>query len=172
MAGPSSGPIKEDLQQLRQILVPLTHMFDQLQALLAHEQEMLQQRNVEALEKLAVDIGDYLNKIRDADQMRQRMTIQLGKRLGMRAEGLNLDVLDDAMGGGTGLREMRKQLKSSIQKADETNQRTQAVFKGVLAATESILHALKTDSRGPTASYNRLGSRQGGSRFNLLSKQL
>lgn len=172
MAGPGSNPIEEELRQLRQILEPLIQMFGKLQTLLLQEQEMLRKRDVEGLESFSGQIAEHLTNIRKTDLLRQRLTIQLGKRLGMRPEGLNLDRLDEALGGGTGLQEARKQLKSSIQQAEATNLESQAVFKGVLAATESILHALKDGTKGPTSSYNRLGSRQVGSRFNLLSKQL
>lgn len=172
MSAPGTNPIEEDLRQLRQILEPLTQLFDQLQVLLFQEQEVLRQRDVEALEALSKKIAEHLANIRHIDQLRQRVTIQLGKRLGLRPDGLSLDLLDEALGGGTGLQEVRKQLKLSIQKAEETNRESQAVFKGVLAATESILHALKDGTQGPMSSYNRLGSRQVASRFNLLSKQL
>ena len=172
MASPGSNAVDKDLSQLRQVLEPLTQLFDQLQVLLLQEQEMLRKRNAEALEALAKQIAERLAAIRNTDQLRQRLTTQLGKRLGMPSEGLNLEVLDKALGGDTGLLEVRKKLLASIQKAEGTNRENQAVFKGVLAATESILHALKDGTQGPVSSYNRHGSRKVGSRFNLLSKQL
>lgn len=172
MVGSGTNFIEEDLHQLRAILEPLIQMFDQLQTLLIQEQEMLRKRDVGALEALSKRIAEQLAGIRHADQLRQRMTNQLGRRLGMQPVGLNLDMLDKALGGGSGLADIRKKLLLSIQKAEEINQKNQAVFKGVLAATESILHALKDGTQGPLSSYNRLGSRQVGSRFNLLSKQL
>lgn len=172
MAGPAGNLIDEDLRQLKQTLVPLAQLFDQLRELMLQEQEALKGRDVGALESLNEQIGMLLSRIQDADHLRQRLTVGLGKRLGMREEGLNLARLDEALGGGTGLLEMRKGLKLCIQNAEEANRENQAVFKGVLAATESILHALKSGAQGPTASYNRLGSRKVGSRFNLLNKQL
>lgn len=172
MAASGNNPIEEDLRQLRQILEPLIQLFDQLKGLLLQEQEMLRKRDAEALESLSRRIAEHLVGIRNTDQLRQRLTAQLGKRLGMRADGLNLQLLDDALGGGTGLQEVRQRLKLSIHQAEEVNRENKAIFKGVLAATESILHALKDGTKGPVSSYNRLGSRQVGARFNLLSKQL
>lgn len=172
MAAPANHLVEEDLRQLRQVLEPLTQLFDQLQALLLQEQGMLRKRDVEALEAISKQIAEHLSGIRNTDRLRQRVTTQLGKRLGIQLEGLNLNVLDEALGGATGLKDVRKRLLSSIQKAEEINRENQAIFKGVLAATESILHALKDGTQGPVSSYDRRGSRQVGSRFNLLSKQL
>ncbi|MBF0461301.1 MAG: flagellar export chaperone FlgN [Magnetococcales bacterium] len=172
MAGLGNNLLEEDLRQLRQILEPMVEQFVQLQALLLQEQEMLRQRDAAALESLSAQIAEQLAKIRAIDQLRQRVTTQLGKRLGMRPEGLTLGLLDKALGGNSGLQDVRERLRQSIQQADALNRENKAIFSGVLAATESILFALQGGASGPTASYNRLGSRRAHSRFNLLSKQL
>ncbi len=172
MADAGNPLLEEDLRQLRQILEPLTQQFIQLQTLLLDEQELLRKRDLDALESLSGQIGEHLSKIRAIDQLRQRVTAQMAKRLGLKPEGLNLSVLDQAMGGDTGLQEMRQRLRQSIQQADKINRTNQAVFTGVLAATESILSALQGGTTSATASYNRLGSRQTKTRFHLLSKQL
>lgn len=172
MADSGNDLLGEDLQQLRQILEPLVQQFDGLQAFLHREQDAVRRRDTDALETLAGQIGEQLARIRALDQLRQRVTVQLGKRLGMVAEGLNLEVLDQALGGNTGLQDLRKRLRESIHKADALNRENQAIFTGVLAATESLLAALQGGASGATASYNRLGSRRTNSRFNLLSKQL
>lgn len=162
----------EDLRQLKAILEPLVQQFTQLQTLLLQEQEALRRRNIETLESLAEQIASQLTKIRGIDQLRQRVTIQLGKRLGLSLNGLSLAILDEALGGKSGLQEIRERLRQTIHQADATNRENQAIFTGVLAATDSILAALQGGASGATASYNRLGSRKTSSRFNLLSKQL
>lgn len=172
MTDPGTHLFAEDLHQLQNILEPLVQQFTQLQSLLLQEQEALRKRNIEALESLSEQIANQLARIRAIDQLRQRVTVQLGKRLGLRPEGLSLAVLDEALGGKSGLQEMRERLRHSIHQADATNRENQAMFTGVLAATDSILAALQGGASGATASYNRLGSRKTSSRFNLLSKQL
>ncbi|MEO5348028.1 MAG: flagellar protein FlgN [Magnetococcus sp. YQC-3] len=172
MADSGNDLLAEDLRQLRQILEPLVQQFDELHALLLQEQEVLRQRDTDALESLSGEISNKLARIRAVDQLRLRVTVQIGKRLGMAVEGLNLEVLDQLLGGNTGLQELRKQLRESIHRASATNRENQAIFTGVLAATESLLSALQGGVSGPTASYNRLGSRRTNSRFNLLSRQL
>ncbi|MBF0162035.1 MAG: flagellar protein FlgN [Magnetococcales bacterium] len=172
MADSEKTLLDGDLDQLRQILEPLEQQFAQLQVALLREQELLRKRDVDGLEALSRQIAEQMNKIRAIDQLRQRVTSQLGRRLGLRPEGLSLEVLDRALGGNTGLQDLRKRLRYSIQKADATNRENQAIFTGVLAATESILSALQGGTASPTASYNRLGTRRTNSRFHLLSRQL
>ncbi|MEO5340176.1 MAG: flagellar protein FlgN [Magnetococcus sp. MYC-9] len=172
MADSGNALLHEDLNQLQQVLEPLVQQFTQLQGVLLQEQEMLRKRDTDGLESLSRQISEQLNRIRAIDQLRQRMTVQIGNRLGMRVEGLSLEVLDRAMGGNTGLQEMRLRLRQSIHTADAINRENQAIFTGVLAATESILSALQGGTSGASASYNRLGSRRTNSRFNLLSRQL
>ncbi|MEO5362173.1 MAG: flagellar protein FlgN [Magnetococcus sp. DMHC-8] len=172
MADSDSARFAEDLQQLRQILEPLVQQFTQLQSLLLQEQEVLRQRDIDTLESLSGQIGEQLARIRSIDQLRQRVTTQLGRRLGLKPDEWNLEALDKALGGNTGLQELRQRLRQSIHQADGVNRTNQAIFTGVLAATESVLSALQGGPSGATASYNRLGSRQTNARFHLLSKQL
>ncbi|MBF0400647.1 MAG: flagellar protein FlgN [Magnetococcales bacterium] len=172
MADSGNDLFAEDLRQLRQILEPLVQQFTLLEGMLRREQEALRRRDVETLESLSSQIAEQLTRIRAIDQLRQRVTTQLGKRLGLPPTGMTLETLDKAMGGKTGLQEIRTQLRQSIHQADAVNRENQAVFTGVLAATDSILAALQGGVSGSSASYNRLGSRRTGSRFNLLSKQL
>ncbi|MBF0185301.1 MAG: flagellar protein FlgN [Magnetococcales bacterium] len=172
MAESGRNPLDEELRQLRQILEPLVLQFAQLHELFLQEQEKLRQRDTDALDTLSVQIADKLARIRAIDQLRQRVTSQMGKRLGLKAEEVTLEAIDKAMGGTTGLQPLRQQLKENIQQADRINRENQAVLTGVLAATESILSALQGGPVGGASSYNRLGSRQTNPRFNLLSRQL
>ncbi len=172
MAESGRTPLDEELRQLRQILEPMVQQFVQLQDLFRQEQEKLRQRDTDALDALAAQIAEKLARIRAIDQLRQRVTTQMGKRLGLKPDAVTLEAIDKAMGGNTGLQGLRNQLRENIQEADRINRENQAVLTGVLAATESILSALQGGPVGGASSYNRLGSRQNNPRFNLLSRQL
>lgn len=172
MTNPAINLLDEELDQLRHILKTLVAQFDQLLPIMNQEEEAIKGRDPDRIEQLARDIAKHLKEIRDTDQLRQRLTIQLGKRLGLQPDGLNIEKLDLALAGKSGLMALRIQLKESIHRSEEANRKNQAVFKGVLAATESMLRALKEGTQGPSSSYNRRGYRRSGSRFHLLSKQL
>ncbi|WP_130472142.1 flagellar protein FlgN [Candidatus Magnetaquicoccus inordinatus] len=172
MAESGRNPLDEELRQLRQILEPMVQQFAQLQELFLLEQEKLRQRDTDALDALAVQIAEKLARIRAIDQLRHRVTTQMGKRLGLKPEEVTLESLDKAMGGTTGLQALRTQLREVVEQTERINRENQAVLTGVLAATESILSALQGGPVGGVSSYNRLGSRQNNPRFNLLSRQL
>ncbi len=161
------------MDKLLTVVMPLVELYRDLSRLLEQERVALEQRKPELMEHLAIQIGRILEEIQASDQLRQKITRQLGARFGLAGDRLNLMSLDQAMGGNTGLLPLREKLKSEIEKADQTNRHNQAVFKGVLAATESMLRAMKESTQGPVASYNRKGARHAsGSRFHFISKQL
>ncbi|MBF0131295.1 MAG: flagellar protein FlgN [Magnetococcales bacterium] len=165
--------IKTEVGKLIELATPMVALYRTLSHLLEQEREALNQRNPDRLEELATHIGHTLEEIHAHDQLRQKMTRQLGARLGLSGERLNLKSLDEALGGNTGLIALRGQLTEEIAKADRINRHNQAAFTGVLSATESILRALKESTQGPVASYNRKGNRHAStSRFHLISKQL
>ncbi|MBF0422196.1 MAG: flagellar protein FlgN [Magnetococcales bacterium] len=165
--------VSADVESLVQVIDPLVDLYKGLSQLLEQERAALDDRNPELLEKLAGQIGRKLEEIHATDQMRQKMTRQVGARFGLAGDRLNLKSLDQSMGGNTGLLEVRERLKGAMEKAEAINRHNQAVFKGVLAATESILKAVKESTQGPVASYNRRGGRHAsGARFHFISKQL
>ncbi|MBF0109828.1 MAG: flagellar protein FlgN [Magnetococcales bacterium] len=164
---------KAELEHLVKVVAPLVELYKNLTRLLEQERVALEQRNPEAMEHLALQIGRVLEEIQAGDRLRQKITRQLGAKLGLAGDRLNLMSLDQSLGGNTGLLTLRERLKTEIDKADKTNRHNQAAFKGVLAATESILRAVKESTQGPVASYNRRGGRHAsGSRFHFISKQL
>ncbi|HIJ83495.1 MAG: hypothetical protein HW380_3421 [Magnetococcales bacterium] len=167
------GVIKTEVDHLVAAVAPLIELYQKLSRLLDQERQSLEKRNPEQMESLAAEIGRVLEEIQVCDQLRQKITRQLGARLGLSGARLNLQSLDQSLGGGSGLLPLREQLKAEIDKAEKTNRHNQAVFKGVLTATDSMLRALKESTQGPAASYNRKGARNAsGAKFHFISKQL
>lgn len=170
---PPPTTTQADIGKLIAVLAPLVDLYRGLSRILEQERQALEQRKPDLLESLATQIGQILEEIHASDQIRQRLTRQMGARLGLSGDRLDLQSLDQALGGNTGLLPVREQLKAEIEKADTTNRHNQAVFNGVLTATESMLRALKESAQGPVASYNRKGARHAsGAAFHLISKQL
>ncbi|MBF0141373.1 MAG: flagellar protein FlgN [Magnetococcales bacterium] len=165
--------IRQEVEKLVQVVDPLVSLYKGLAKLLEAERKALDDRNPDLMETLASQIGRVLEEIQAADHLRQKMTRQLGARFGLTGDHLNLKSLDQAMGGNTALLALRERLKGAMDKADSLNRHNQAVFKGVLAATESILRVVKESTQGPVASYNRKGGRHASAnRFHFISKQL
>ncbi|MBF0428437.1 MAG: flagellar protein FlgN [Magnetococcales bacterium] len=160
-----------ETQRLISLLEPLIGCFERLAILLEQERQALKKRHLPSLETSARQIEDVLNEIKHLDTSRQTLSMRMGKALGLSKEAMNLKELDEAMGGGTGLLEYRQRLRERIDQADRSNQENQAIFKGVLVATEAILRTLKESTQGPAASYNRRGFRQSGPGYHFLSKQ-
>jgi flagellar biosynthesis/type III secretory pathway chaperone len=161
-----------EVQRLQEVLEPLSGLFEQLQPLLLRERDALNTRKPEVLEMASEEIRATLEKIYKTDQLRQRLTTRLGAHLGLGADSLSLKNIDERLGGRTGLIHFRERLTKAIQSAESLNRDNQAIFTGVLTATESLLRILKEGTQGPISSYNRLGNRQSGSNFHFLSKQL
>jgi flagellar biosynthesis/type III secretory pathway chaperone len=161
-----------EVQRLQEVLVPLVELFERLHPLLIKERDALNTRKPAVLEDSSEQIRSVLEEIYKTDQLRQRLTSRLGMSLGLGPDKLSLKHMDDALGGGSGLIALRERLTDAILKAEGLNKENQAIFTGVLTATESLLRILKEGTQGPVSSYNRLGNRQTGSKFHFLSKQL
>ncbi|MBF0382464.1 MAG: flagellar export chaperone FlgN [Magnetococcales bacterium] len=160
-----------EVQRLQQVLEPLIELFGKLRLLLLEEREALNSRKPEVLEVASENIRATLEEIYKTDKLRQRLTARLGTHLGLSADKQNLKNLDEALGGGSGFIKYRERLTTAIQSAEVLNKENQAVFTGVLTATESMLKILKESTQGPISSYNRLGNRQTAANFHFLSKQ-
>ncbi len=163
---------ERELDTLKAVLEPLIQHFEALAPLLEEERAALRAREVEKIGSLSQRIAQTLVDIHKIDQERQELTLVLGGRLGLSRENLDLSALDRALGGDSGLLQVRERLRDAIGKAEAGNRENQAVYAGVMTATESLLRALKEGAQGPPSSYNRLGSRQATSRIHFLSKQL
>ncbi len=160
-----------DTQRLKNLLEPLILCFEQLMNLLEQERQALKQRNPEELERTAWQIGEVLGEIKRLDGSRQIQSMRMGKALGIEESAINLQALDQAMGGESGLLPYRQRLQKSIEEADRSNRENQAIFKGVLVATETLLRALKEGKQGSAPSYDRRGLRQSGPGHHFLSRQ-
>lgn len=161
-----------EMQGLRDALNPMIKQFERLPSLLLRERDALKTRKPELLEKASEEVRATLEEIYKTDQLRQRLTARLGGHLGLRPNKLSLLDLDAALGGRSGLLPLREKLTAAIEKAETLNRENQAIFVGVLSATESLLRILKEGKQGPVSSYNRLGNRQSRGEFHFLSKQL
>lgn len=160
-----------DTQRLKSLLEPLIGSFERLIALLEKERQALKSRKPEELEGTSIVIDETLQEIKRLDAARQSLSMRMGHALGLAEDGMNLKELDQAMGGGTGLLEYRVRLQTVIADADRSNQENQAIFKGVLVATEALLRVLKEGPKGSAPSYDRRGFRQSGPGYHFLSKQ-
>ena len=160
------------IQQLKDILGPITQLFERLLVLLAAERKAVRARDPDLIEGLTRQVRGLLVEIQQADLIRQRLTLQLGKRLGIDDEKVNIEQLDQVLSGKSGLIEPRDRLRKIIKEVDISNRENRAIFKGVQAATEAMIQAMKEGTQGPSTSYDRQGYRKAGSRFNFLSKQL
>jgi flagellar biosynthesis/type III secretory pathway chaperone len=161
-----------EIQRLREVLEPLIGLFERLGPLLMKEREALNTRKPDVLEKASEAIRSTLEEIYKTDQLRQRLTTRLGTHFKLGADQLSLQHIDEALGGRSGFRTLRERLTTAIKSAEVLNKENQAVFTGVLTATESLLRILKEGTQGPISSYNRLGNRHSGGSFHFLSKQL
>lgn len=164
--------LSAEVQQLQDVLDPLVRLFERLQTLLLSERDALKTRKPDVLEEASENIRATLEEIYKTDKLRQRLTTRFGAHLGLGPDKLSLTHIDAALGGNSGLLNAREQLTIAIQKADGLNRENQAIFTGVLSATESLLRVLKEGTQGPISSYNRRGDRQSGNNFHFLSKQL
>lgn len=169
--GPAAG-VAAEVQRLREVLEPLIQRFEALPPLLVQEREALRARDADGITAISGQIAQNLLAIRRIDQERQELTLILGGRLGLPRDDLNLESLDRALGGNSGLLEIRGRLQDRVARAEAENKENQAVYIGVMTATDSLLRALKDGAQGPASSYNRLGTRQGGARLHFLSRQL
>ncbi|MEO5331036.1 MAG: flagellar protein FlgN [Magnetococcus sp. YQC-5] len=160
-----------ETQRLKSLLEPLIGCFERLLHLLEQERQALKTRNTLQMEEMARQIEEVLFEIKQLDKARQVHSTRMGQALGLAENAMNLKDLDQAMGGETGLLEFRHRLRTRIDEADRSNRENQAIFKGVLVATEALLRALKEGTQGPAASYDRRGFRQSGPGYHFLSKQ-
>ncbi|MBF0143176.1 MAG: flagellar export chaperone FlgN [Magnetococcales bacterium] len=163
---------RQAVVRLKELLESLVGQFDELMALFAGEREAFLARDPDRMEAMAALIGGKLEEIQNSDKRRQVLARDLGRVLKVPAEAVTLASIDQALGGGTGLLAIRERLQAGVARADRANQENQAVFQGVLAATESVLMALKTGARTGVPSYNRHGKRHATADFHLFSKQL
>jgi flagellar biosynthesis/type III secretory pathway chaperone len=161
-----------EVEHLQKVLEPLIGLFARLHPLLLRERDALNSRKPDVLEDASEEIRATLEEIYKTDQLRQRLTARLGAHLGLIPSQYSLTHMDKALGGGSGLLPFRERLTKAIEEADVLNRENQAIFTGVLTATESLLRILKEGTQGPISSYNRLGNRQLGGDFHFLSKQL
>lgn len=162
-----------ETQRLIALLEPMIGLFERLSPLLEQERIALKARNPEELELTARKIEEVLIEVKRLDRSRQAQSSRMGQALGIASEAMNLKELDKAMGGNTGLLPLRQKLKERIEIADRSNRENQAIFKGVMVATEAMLRALKGGMQGePASAYDRRGFRQsGGPGYHFLSKQ-
>ncbi|MBF0272173.1 MAG: flagellar protein FlgN [Magnetococcales bacterium] len=167
----SSFDAVAETQRLITLLEPLIGQFERLMPLLERERLALKARNPEELEMAARQVEEVLMEIRRMDLSRQAQSQRMGQALGLAKDAMNLKELDLAMGGNTGLLAYRQKLRDRIEQADRSNRENQAIFKGVLVATETMLRALKGSAQGQSTAYDRRGFRQSGPSYHFLSKQ-
>ncbi|NGZ06544.1 MAG: flagellar protein FlgN [Magnetococcales bacterium] len=160
-----------ETQRLVTLLDPLIALFERLLPLLEQERLALKSRNPEELELATRKVEELLLEIKRLDQARQTQSYRMGMALGLTGETMNLQELDKALGGKSGLLEYRHKLRTIVEQADRSNRENQAIFKGVLVATETMLRALKGSTQGQATSYDRRGFRQSGPGYHFLSKQ-
>ncbi|MBF0294367.1 MAG: flagellar protein FlgN [Magnetococcales bacterium] len=160
-----------ETQRLKLHLEPLIGCFERLKQLLERERHSLNARNPADLEESARQIDVLLNEIKQLDGARQAQCLRMGRELGVGELALNLQDLDRVLGGDTGLLAYRQRLRAAIDVAERFNRENQAIFRGVLVATEAMLRVLKAGAPGQTASYDRRGYRQAGPSYHFLSKQ-
>ncbi|MBF0339568.1 MAG: flagellar protein FlgN [Magnetococcales bacterium] len=160
-----------ETQRLVALLDPMVGLFERLLPLLEQERMVLKARNPDELEVTARQVEEVLVEIRRLDQARQSQSQRMGQALGLSADALNLKELDKAMGGNTGLLGYRQKLRERVEEADRSNRENQAIFRGVLIATETMLRALKGSAQGQSPAYDRRGFRQSGPSYHFLSKQ-
>ncbi|MBF0212306.1 MAG: flagellar protein FlgN [Magnetococcales bacterium] len=170
MASTTFDPVAET-QRLAALLEPLIGLFERLIPLLERERIALKARNPEELEVATRQVEEVLFEIKRLDVSRQAQSQRMGQALGLAGDAMNLKELDKAMGGNTGLLNYRQKLRERIETADRSNRENQAIFKGVLVATETMLRALKGSTQGQSIAYDRRGFRQSGPGYHFLSKQ-
>ncbi len=168
----AQSDINTEVKHLKDVLEPLIELFVKLHPLMMRERDAMNSRKPDVLEQASQDIRSVLEEIYKTDQLRQRVTARLGSQMGLVPSKHSLKHMDEALGGGSGLLPLRERLTDVIKKAEELNRENQAIFTGVLTATESLLRILKEGTQGPISSYNRLGNRQTGGAFHFLSRQL
>ncbi|MBF0158852.1 MAG: flagellar protein FlgN [Magnetococcales bacterium] len=165
--------MKEAVVQLREVLAHLVRQFERLLQQLEQERQFIRARQVEGMNQSSVTITETLEQIRQIDRQRQELTAQMARQLKMKAGTITLETLDHELGRHTGLAEDRQRLLAVIAEADRSNRENQAIFKGVMIATEVVIRAMGGQGQ-PDLSYNRLGSKKSGAAHfnNLFSKQL
>ncbi|MEO5377468.1 MAG: flagellar protein FlgN [Magnetococcus sp. DMHC-6] len=168
----TNDDIKQTTDHLNQTLQHLMAQFENLLILFNQEKEAILQRNSIILKNITTQINQALTHIREADQNRQQLSHALALALNINSEELTLAHIDQALGGNTGLIQIRLRLRELIQQANKLNKENQAILNGVLMATETVIQAVKNSTRNAGASYNRLGHRQAGNPFHLFSRQL
>ncbi|GAB0056863.1 hypothetical protein SIID45300_01178 [Candidatus Magnetaquicoccaceae bacterium FCR-1] len=167
----SSFDAVAETQRLTSLLDPMIGLFERLLPLLEQERLALKERNPEQLEIATRRVEEVLVEIKRLDLSRQGQALRMAQALGLKDDEVNLKELDKAMGGNTGLLSYRQRLRDSIERAERSNRENQAIFKGVLVATETMLRALKGSTQGQTTAYDRRGFRQNGPGYHFLSKQ-
>ncbi|MBF0627913.1 MAG: flagellar protein FlgN [Magnetococcales bacterium] len=160
-----------ETQRLVTLLDPLIGLFERLTPLLEQERIALKARNPDELELATRKVEEVLLEIKRLDRSRQAQSQKMGQALGLAGDAMNLKELDKAMGGNTGLLAYRERLRQRIEQADRSNRENQAIFKGVMVATETMLRALKGGMQGQSTAYDRRGFRQSGPGYHFLSKQ-
>ncbi|MBF0188661.1 MAG: flagellar protein FlgN [Magnetococcales bacterium] len=159
-----TGPLITAIEQL-------TGHFRTLKTTLELERKAISERDLDGLEKYSTEVADQLEKIREQDLDRQRQSLIIAQALSIpNPKQVTLKALDEALGSGTPLLKYRESLIVAIEQADRANRENQAAFRGVMAATESMLQAMGKGRR--EVSYDRLGGRRANATLNVFSKQL
>ncbi|MEG3638552.1 flagellar protein FlgN [Magnetococcus sp. PR-3] len=164
--------MQEHTSALIGVMDELNEHFQKVLGLFERERDALSRRDIEEMENTSATIGQALEDARVIEVRRQHFTGNLAQNLGMPARGAKWDQLtsrldtDDARP----LRKARNRLRATLFAVEHANRMNQAAFRGVQAATDSILNIL----HGGNGSYDRSGTRQQASTgaTSFLSKQL
>ncbi|ABK45584.1 hypothetical protein Mmc1_3094 [Magnetococcus marinus MC-1] len=164
--------MQEHTNALIGVMDELNEHFQKVLSLFEQERDALSRRDIDGMEGTSAIIGKALEDARVIEIRRQHVTGTLAQNLGMPARGTKWDQLTSRLDLDTArpLRKARNRLRATLFAVEHANRMNQAAFRGVQAATDSILSIL----HGGSSSYDRKGARQqgttGANRF--LSKQL
>lgn len=162
--------MSSDRQALMQLLEGLEARFTALMDLLARERQAIRQRQWEQVQELTHVITGAIDAIREDDHRCQEVVERLARGLGQEDGVITLAELDQAWGGKTGLQELRKRLRTAMERAERANRENRAALEGVKAATDAIMQLLQGGKRD--VAYDRHGQRQSYDKLSLFSKSL
>jgi hypothetical protein len=162
VSGVRTPAVQQGVQRLREILAEQLREFALLLDQLAEERGYIRARQIEAMTELTASIMQRLDRIRRIDRRRQELTVTLTRQLGLSPEHVTLELLDQALGGQSGLAEDRQQMLAVIDQADRANRENRAITKGMLIATDVVIRAVSQGAQqGKEAiAYDRLGGRK------------
>ena len=159
-----------DVVQLKEILTQLVGDYQAILPLFQEERRLLDARDAAGIEASAHRVKRTLDGLQKRDAFRQELTLKMGGDLGIPEDQLSLKTIDKALGGGTGLLDLREALRGATGELIRVNNENRAILDGLKAATEEIMGNVKKGVRPKT--YNRKGYQTGAAGGSLLSKHL